>query len=131
MGLARGHDFLLGHPGSKALVITVELCSLTFMYEDTSVQNFIGLALFGDAAAAAVLADGGDGPSITASRSTTWPEHASAAGWTILDEGMQVVFGRSCRTSLVNWLVMIFVISSKKTAPRCPRSTTSCSIRVV
>jgi len=94
MGLARARDLLLGNPDGTVLVIAVELCSLTFMFDDYSIQNLIGLALFGDGAAAVVLRGEGAGPRIRAARSMTWPELTGAAGWTILDEGMQVVFGR-------------------------------------
>jgi len=75
-------------------LIALELCSLTFLFDDYSVQNLVALALFGDGAAAVLL--GGDGGStrVAASRSTTWPAHADSAGWTFLDEGMQVVFSR-------------------------------------
>ncbi|MFO7894367.1 MAG: 3-oxoacyl-[acyl-carrier-protein] synthase III C-terminal domain-containing protein [Longimicrobiales bacterium] len=93
-GLARAADIIRARPDAKVLLIALELCSLTFLFDDFSLQNLVALALFGDGAAAVVLGGKGEGPQVRASRSTTWPTHADSAGWTILDEGMQVVFAR-------------------------------------
>ena len=56
--LARAHDFLLGFPAAHVLVIAVELPSLSFQRNDPSLANLVSTALFGDGAAAAVLAGG-------------------------------------------------------------------------
>lgn len=56
-GLARLHDYLVGHPDEVALLLSVELCSLTLQQADASMQNLVAGALFGDGAAA-VLAVG-------------------------------------------------------------------------
>ena len=56
--LARAHDFLVGFPGARALVIAVELPSLSMQRADLSPANLVSTALFGDGAAAAVLAGG-------------------------------------------------------------------------
>ena len=53
--LARAHDFLVGFPGARALVIAVELPSLSMQRADLSPANLVSTALFGDGAAAAVL----------------------------------------------------------------------------
>ncbi len=93
-GLARAADIIRARPDAKVLLIALELCSLTFLFDDFSVQNLVALALFGDGGAAVVLGGEGEGPQVKASRSTTWPMHADSAGWTIVDEGMQVGFAR-------------------------------------
>ena len=54
-GVARVHDYLLGHPDDVAVLLAVELCSLTVQPDDTSVANLVASGLFGDGAAAVVL----------------------------------------------------------------------------
>jgi alkylresorcinol/alkylpyrone synthase len=58
-GLARVHDYLRGFPGHVAVLLSVELCSLTLQRDDTSIPPLIGVCLFGDGAAA-VVATGAD-----------------------------------------------------------------------
>ena len=60
-GIARAHDYLVGRPGKAAVVLAVELCSLTVQRDDTSRANLVASGLFGDGAAAVVLA-GDDHP---------------------------------------------------------------------
>src|SRR5439155_17153859 len=54
-GVARAADYLRGHPGEVALLLSVELCSLTLQRDDLSIPNLIATGLFGDGAAAVVL----------------------------------------------------------------------------
>ena len=56
--LARAHDFLVGFPDARVLVIAVELPSLSLQRADLSLANLVATALFGDGAAAAVLTGG-------------------------------------------------------------------------
>ena len=53
--LARAHDFLVGHPRGRVLVVAVELPSLNFQPLDVSVDNLVSSALFGDGAAAVLM----------------------------------------------------------------------------
>jgi alkylresorcinol/alkylpyrone synthase len=53
-GLARTNDYLRGHPEHVAVLVSVELCSLT-LQDDFSIANLVASGLFGDAAAAVVL----------------------------------------------------------------------------
>ncbi|MGW2369998.1 type III polyketide synthase [Streptomyces sp. NPDC001667] len=55
--LARAHDLSLARPGSVTLVVAVELCSLSYQPQDSSIASFVSTALFGDAAAACVVRD--------------------------------------------------------------------------
>ncbi len=55
-------------------MLSVELCSLTLQREDASVTNLVATGLFGDGAAAVVLAGGAragarEGPRVLATRS--------------------------------------------------------------
>jgi alkylresorcinol/alkylpyrone synthase len=94
-GLARASDALRAFPGQVAVMLSVELCSLTLQREDASVANIIATGLFGDGAAAAVLAGGGRprgrGPRILATRSVFYPDTEWVMGWDVVDSGFKVV----------------------------------------
>lgn len=53
-GMARVHDYLRGYPDHVAVLLSVELCSLTLQRDDKSIPALIGVCLFGDGAAAVV-----------------------------------------------------------------------------
>ncbi|WP_405590938.1 type III polyketide synthase [Streptomyces sp. NBC_01190] len=97
-GLARMHDYLLGRPGHVAVLLSVELCSLTFQRDDASMANLVAAGLFGDGAAA-VVARGADrtdtgagtGPTVVDTRSHLYPDTERVMGWDIGDSGFQVV----------------------------------------
>ncbi|MFE2584214.1 type III polyketide synthase [Streptomyces sp. NPDC059378] len=95
-GLARMHDYLLGRPGHVAVLLSVELCTLTFQHNDTSMANLVATGLFGDGAAA-VVACGVDhpartgGPTVVDTRSRLYPDTDRAMGWDIKNTGFQVV----------------------------------------
>ena len=54
-GIARLHDHLVGHPDDVAVLLAVELCSLTLQRDDTSTAHLVASGLFGDGAAAVVM----------------------------------------------------------------------------
>jgi alkylresorcinol/alkylpyrone synthase len=92
-GLARACDVLRGAPGEVAVLLAVELCSLTLQREDLSIPNIIASGLFGDGAAAAVIDGGarGRGPRIAATRSVFYPGTERVMGWDVVDSGFKVV----------------------------------------
>lgn len=53
--LIRAADDIAAHPGSNALVIAVELPSLSYHSEDQEISALVSYALFGDACAATVI----------------------------------------------------------------------------
>jgi alkylresorcinol/alkylpyrone synthase len=55
VGLARANDYLAAHPERAALLLAVELSSLTFQRWDRSATNVVSTAIFGDGGAAVVL----------------------------------------------------------------------------
>jgi alkylresorcinol/alkylpyrone synthase len=55
VGLARAADYLAARPDRAALVLALELSSLTFQRWDRSAANVVSTAIFGDGGAAAVL----------------------------------------------------------------------------
>lgn len=100
-GVARLHDYLVGHPDEVAVLMSVELCSLTLQRDDVSVANLVASGLFGDGAAAvvAVGADrarelvGADGvrPEVLASRSHLYPDSERTMGWDVGAGGLKIV----------------------------------------
>nr|AYM54116.1 chalcone/stilbene synthase family protein [Chondromyces catenulatus] len=55
-GVGLSHEWLSTRAESRALVVCVELCSLTFQMEDATEENLVSAAIFGDGAAAVLLA---------------------------------------------------------------------------
>ncbi len=93
-GLARAADAVLAHPGRVAVLLSVELCSLTLQRRDLSIPNLISSGLFGDGAAAIVVAGadrGGSGPQVIATRSVLYPDTERVMGWDISEDGFKVV----------------------------------------
>ncbi|MET8176726.1 type III polyketide synthase [Streptomyces clavifer] len=94
-GVARLHDYLLGRPGQVAVLLSVELCSLTFQREDGTPANMVATALFGDGAAAVVLVGGhharAEGPEVVDTRSRLYPDTGHVMGWDIRSSGFKVV----------------------------------------
>src|SRR6202035_5008785 len=79
MALGRATDYLKAYPGGNALIIAVELPTLTFQRKDISQANLISSILFGDGAAAVVVSDnGGHGPRILVSETYTFPDSIGA-----------------------------------------------------
>jgi alkylresorcinol/alkylpyrone synthase len=93
-GIARAADYLRAFPDQIATLLSVELCSLTWQRDDLSTANLISTGLFGDGAAAVVLAGsdtGFEGPEIVATRSSFYPQTEDAMGWEVSEKGFQIV----------------------------------------
>ncbi|HEX8439108.1 type III polyketide synthase [Archangium sp.] len=95
-GTARASDYLRGWKNETALLVAVELCSLTLQREDLSIPNIIASGLFGDGAACVVLqgaerAPAASGPRIVATRSVLYPDTERIMGWDVVDSGFKVV----------------------------------------
>ncbi len=97
-GIARAADFLRAFPERVAVLLSVELCSLTLQRDDFSIPNIISSGLFGDGAAAVVLvgASRGEpqlraGPRVAATASVFYRDTERVMGWDIVDSGFKVV----------------------------------------
>jgi alkylresorcinol/alkylpyrone synthase len=93
-GIARAADYVRAYPDQIAVLLSVELCSLTLQREDLSIPNLIASGLFGDGAAAAIVAGSGReaaGPRIVESRSVFYPDSEEVMGWQISEEGFRIV----------------------------------------
>jgi alkylresorcinol/alkylpyrone synthase len=94
LGMARAAALARETRGRPVLFAVVELCALTFRAADTSNSNIVAAALFGDGAAAGVIALDGAGPLLGASGQHTWPGSLDVMGWRIEDDGFGVLFSR-------------------------------------
>jgi alkylresorcinol/alkylpyrone synthase len=97
-GIARAADYVKAFPTQAALLLSVELCSLTLQREDLSIPNLISTGLFGDGAACVVVvgdqhpvAKRSKGPRVIATRSVFYPDTERVMGWDISEKGFQVV----------------------------------------
>lgn len=93
-GISRAADYVKAYPDQVAVLLSVELCSLTLQLQDLSIPNLISSGLFGDGAAAAVIV--GDereaaGPRVLSSRSIFYRDTERVMGWDISESGFQVV----------------------------------------
>ncbi len=93
-GTARAAEMLRASPGEVAVMLSVELCSLTLQRSDASIANAISSGLFGDGAAAVVLC-GADrsarGPRVIATRTVLYPDTEWVMGWDFVDTGFKVL----------------------------------------
>jgi alkylresorcinol/alkylpyrone synthase len=98
-GTARASDYLASFPDQVALLVSVELCSLTFQVEDLSIANVVAAGLFGDGAAAVVLAGTTRSPRssmrVVATRSVFYPDTEHLMGWRVVDNGFKLVLSGS------------------------------------
>jgi alkylresorcinol/alkylpyrone synthase len=107
-GIARASDYLRAFPDQIALLLSVELCSLTWQDDDQSIANLISTGLFGDGCAAVILTGSNvklpasrsesdasavrsTGPQILATRSTFYRHTEHIMGWDIRDSGFRIV----------------------------------------
>jgi len=105
-GVARLYDYLRAFPDHIAVLLAVELCSLTVQRRDQAPANLVASSLFGDGAAAVVMTGGDfdrdgdrdgdrdrdrDGPRVVATRSRLYPDTGDVMGWDIGTEGFRIV----------------------------------------
>ncbi len=112
-GVSRAREFALADPGARVLLVTLELCSLTFQHADLTRRNLVAASLFADGAAAAVVlgaeagsaaARGSPGLDLLASRSMLWPESLDVMGWDVDEAGLHVVFSRDIPSIVHAWV---------------------------
>src|SRR4030095_15398293 len=89
--------YLLGHPDEAAVLLSIELCSLTIQADDFSIANIISSGLFGDGATA-VLMVGKDHPlagngllRVIDSQSIFFPNTEHVMGWEVVNSGLKIV----------------------------------------
>jgi alkylresorcinol/alkylpyrone synthase len=107
-GVARTHDYLTAHPDRVAVLVSVELCTLTLQRDDPSTANMVASGLFGDGAAAVVMVGderaaeflanprrptGPTGPWVRDSYSCLYADSERAMGWDVGSAGLKIVLG--------------------------------------
>jgi alkylresorcinol/alkylpyrone synthase len=93
-GIARAADYVRAFPDQVAVLLSVELCSLTLQSEDLSIPNLIASGLFGDGAAAVAVVGAQraePGPRIVDTRSIFYPDSERVMGWDISENGFRIV----------------------------------------
>jgi alkylresorcinol/alkylpyrone synthase len=113
-GLSRAYEYCKAYPKSLVLVISVELCSLTFQHDDLTKSNLIGTSLFADGVACTCLAGESSNrlkhsklnalPFIKGTRSTFLRDSEDVMGWEIKNNGFYVVFSRDIPSIINKWL---------------------------
>lgn len=93
-GLTRCADYVRAYPDQVAVLLSIELCSLTWQRDDISIANLISSGLFGDGAAAVLVAGANvprRGPRILASHNVFYPDTEDVMGWNISEKGFRIV----------------------------------------
>jgi alkylresorcinol/alkylpyrone synthase len=117
-GVARVSDYLKGNPDQAAVLLSIELCSLTLQRRDLSIENIVATGLFGDGAAAVLMTGAEhplsqkDGPVIVDTSSLFFPDTEHVMGWDVRDSGLKVVLssdvseiaGRELRPAIESFL---------------------------
>lgn len=105
LGLRLANDLADANGGQNVLLISLELCSLSYDYSQFDKKNMIATALFADGCAAAVLtgkrgpgSGQGDHPSFGAFGQKTWADTRDMMGWDIGDTGFDLVLARDIPT---------------------------------
>jgi alkylresorcinol/alkylpyrone synthase len=113
-GIARAHDYCIAYPSAKVLVVSIELCSLTFQIKDKSKSNLVGTSLFADGVACALIVGEEANidqalklpaiPNIQAIQTTLMPNSEDVMGWNVKDDGLHVVFSKDIPQIVSSWL---------------------------
>jgi alkylresorcinol/alkylpyrone synthase len=95
-GLALASRLAASEPGTNWLFVTVETCSISIRLDSDDPAAVVATALFGDGAAAAVVASGDTGlAQIRGSAEKMWPDTLGIMGWQVEDPGLGVLFDRA------------------------------------
>lgn len=97
-GFAKACTLAKANPQAVVLLVTVELCSLTFLRNDYSKSNFVGSSLFADGVAACLVVGDkyknaqGNKINFVASESKLYYDSLNIMGWDFTGDGFKVLF---------------------------------------
>ncbi len=96
--LQSASNFVASHPGKKALVVAVEVCSACYFFDET-LETIVGNAICADGAAAAVLGAGADhgAPRILGFETQLEPEYIESVGFENRDGRFRIVLSKDIR----------------------------------
>src|SRR6476659_9430920 len=104
-GVGRLNDYLRGAPDDVAVLVSVELCSLTYPGAEPTLATMVGSALFADGASAVVAVGdrraeriGAHGPTVVDSRSRLYPDSLTTMGWNVGANGLSLVLSPNVAT---------------------------------
>lgn len=110
-GISRAYEYCLAYPKANVLVLSVELCSLTFQKDDYSKSNLVGASLFSDGVACALISGSKSTvktskpmPKIIATSSKFMPDSEDVMGWDVKNSGLHVIFSKSIPSIITKWL---------------------------
>ncbi len=83
------HHFVRSEPGSRVLVVNLELCTLHFQETD-DLERLLSLLLFGDGCAATLVTADETGIALNDFRAATIEDSAEAITWRIGDQGFDM-----------------------------------------
>ena len=95
--LALASELLGDKPDATALLVSVELPSLTLQLDDTSRANLVSSAIFGDGAAAVVVSNRepkGPAFELLEHQTTLFPDTTDIMGFDLKTEGFQIVLSK-------------------------------------
>ncbi|MDA3881694.1 MAG: hypothetical protein PF481_00245 [Bacteroidales bacterium] len=103
-GYSKANILAIANPDAVVLLVAVELCSLTFLRNDSSKSNFIGSSLFADGIAACIIT--GDNHTnktkntftFLAAQSKLYYDSLDVMGWEFLNSGFKVLFSSDIPT---------------------------------
>lgn len=107
MALSRAHEWLQAFPTKNAIIVSSELCSLTFQKDDQKMSNLVGTALFGDGVSATLLIGEKSPerryirkrvPKIHLSHSHIEKDTLGIMGWEVTNHGFEVIFSKRIPT---------------------------------
>ncbi|PWA12413.1 type III polyketide synthase [Pueribacillus theae] len=113
-GISRAFEYCTAFPEANVLILSVELCSLTFQKGDLTKSNLIGTSLFADGVACGLVC--GDestllstsrlrnSPYILGNSSAFMPESEDVMGWEIKNTGLHVIFSKDIPQIIEGWL---------------------------
>jgi alkylresorcinol/alkylpyrone synthase len=108
-GVARLQDYLVGHPDEVAVLVAVELCSLTVQRDDVSVPNLVASGLFGDGASCVVAVGdrrADDAPiEVLATRSRLYPDSERVMGFDVGTTGLRIVLDAEVPTVIGRYVL--------------------------
>lgn len=103
-GYSKANILAIANPDAVVLLVTVELCSLTFLRNDFSKSNFIGSSLFADGVAASIVTGDNHTNRTTnaftflATQSKLYYDTLDVMGWEFLNSGFKVLFSSDIPT---------------------------------